>query len=690
MLQILNQSGELVGDKPDLDDASLVEMYRHMVLARTLDTKLANMNLQGRTASYYKIAGQEAHVGAAFAMGDNDWLYPAYREMGMWLAQGLPMETVVKLWIGTADYNWDSDKHRIAMLCATIGTQIPHGAGHAYAAKQQGTGQVVVTVMGDGATSTPDFHAALNFAGVWKAPAVFLVQNNQWAEETPLAQQTASETIAQKAEAYGFEGIRVDGQDALAVYEAMKKAVDKARSGDGPTLVEMLTYRYSPHMVSAVDPRPQEERDYWYSQDPVDRMANFLRNEGLTDDAAMDKIASEASVQVESTVDKIDQEEASEGIPGIDYMIRNAYERIPTTLLEQAETWARWSGKPAPSVQPDEIWQLQEDDIPKGGETNNWCMREALNAAIDQAMAARDNTVILGEDVALVGGEFRVTENMMDKYGKDRVIDTPLCEIGIIGTAVGMASAGLRPIAEIMFAGFTYTALDNIIGHVGRWRYRYNARKSMPMVIRMGHGSGVAGHEFHIDSPESYFLHSPGLAVVYPSTPLEAKGLMAAALEGDDPVIFFEPMLMYNAPREEVPVEHFTIPIGKASIKQAGTDVTLVTYGNMVPAALQAAKQSGASVEVIDLRTIKPWDQETVLKSVEKTGRLVVVAEPSRSAGVGADIVATVANKGIYSLDAPPVQVTGLDAPRPIRKLEQLALIKAGQIKAAIQDVLKG
>lgn len=692
MLQILNEQAELVGELPrELNADKLLEMYKAMVLTRTLDRKLAAMNLQGRIASYYKCEGQEAHVGAAMGMGDNDWIYPAYREMGMWLVQGMPLETLVRLWMGTADYQWDADKMRIAMTCATIGTQIPHGAGHAYAAKQQGTDQVVVTVLGDGATSTPDFHAGLNFAGVWKAPAVFFVQNNQWAEETPIAQQTASETIAQKAAAYGMHGIRVDGNDPIASYVATKEAVARARAGDGPTLVESLTYRYSGHMVSAIDPRPAEELEYWKARDPLPRFETFLKAQGILSDELDEQIAAEANTQVEAAVAKVDHEEATEGLPGTEYQVRNVYEKIPQQLLDQANEWARLSGKPLLEVGEEEIWRIGNEVIPSGA-TEKWCIKDALNAAIDHAMAKRDNTVILGEDVALVGGQFRVTEGMLEKYGKDRVIDTPLCEIGIIGSAVGMASAGMRPITEIMFAGFTYTALDNIIGHVGRWRYRYNGRKNMPMVIRMGHGSGVGGHEFHIDSPEAYFTHSAGLTVVYPSTPLEAKGLMAAALESEDPVIFFEPMLMYNAPREAVPTEHYTIPLGKAKIKQAGSDVTLVAYGNMMPAAMQAAqklsKERGASVEVIDLRTLKPWDQETVLASVEKTGRLVVVSEALRSAGVAADIAAVVSEKAAYSLEAPVAQVTGLDAPRPIRKLEQLAQIKAQQITTALQDVL--
>ncbi|MEX1125781.1 MAG: alpha-ketoacid dehydrogenase subunit beta [Acidimicrobiia bacterium] len=315
-------------------------------------------------------------------------------------------------------------------------------------------------------------------------------------------------------------------------------------------------------------------------------------------------------------------------------------------------------------------------------------MADAINAALDQAMERDPNVIVLGEDVGISGGVFRITEGLQARYGEGRVIDTPLNESGIVGTAVGMALAGARPVAEIQFEGFVYPAFDQIVSHLGRFRYRTRGNSSVPVVVRFPSGAGIGAHEHHCDSPEAYFVHAPGLVVVCPSTPTDAKGLLAAALEGDDPVIFLEPKVLYRAGREDVPAEHFTIPIGRARVRRAGTDLTLVTYGGMVPVALEAAARVAASVEVIDLRTLFPWDRQTVLESVAKTGRLLLVQEPQGSAGVAAEVAAVVAEKALYDLQGPIVRVTGFDVPWPQFAIEKHALIDADRVVAGIQEAV--
>ena len=277
-------------------------------------------------------------------------------------------------------------------------------------------------------------------------------------------------------------------------------------------------------------------------------------------------------------------------------------------------------------------------------------MAEAINAALRQAMQNNDETILLGEDIGRSGGVFRITAGLEAEFGEDRVIDTPLNESGIVGTAVGMALAGARPVPEIQFDGFVYPAFDQIVSHLGRFRYRTRGQVSMPVVVRFPNGAGIGAHEHHCDSPEAYFVHAPGLVVICPSTPTDAKGLMAAALAGDDPVIFLEPKVLYRAGREDVPTDPYTLPIGRARVRQEGNEATIVTYGGMVPVCLEAAAGSGATVEVIDLRTLFPWDRETVLRSVEKTGRLLLVQEPQGAAGVAAEVAAVVAEKAIYDL----------------------------------------
>jgi pyruvate/2-oxoglutarate/acetoin dehydrogenase E1 component len=315
-------------------------------------------------------------------------------------------------------------------------------------------------------------------------------------------------------------------------------------------------------------------------------------------------------------------------------------------------------------------------------------MAEAINQALHQAMERDSSVVVLGEDVGLSGGVFRVTEGLQENYGEARVIDTPLNESGIVGTAVGMALAGARPVAEIQFDGFVYPAFDQIVSHLGRYRFRTRGHSSVPVVVRFPNGAGIGAHEHHCDSPEAYFVHAPGLVVVCPSTPVDAKGLLAAALTGHDPVIFLEPKVLYRAAREDVPIDHYTLPIGRARVRREGSDLTLVTYGGMVPVAMQAAEASGASVEVIDLRTLFPWDRETVLESVRKTGRLLLVQEPQGSAGVAAEVAAVVAEEALYDLDGPIVRVTGFDVPWPQFAIEKHALIDADRVGAGIEETL--
>jgi pyruvate/2-oxoglutarate/acetoin dehydrogenase E1 component len=317
-------------------------------------------------------------------------------------------------------------------------------------------------------------------------------------------------------------------------------------------------------------------------------------------------------------------------------------------------------------------------------------MAEAINAALDQAMETDSSVIVLGEDVGLTGGVFRVTEGLQGAHGERRVIDTPLNESGIVGVSVGMALAGARPVAEIQFDGFVYPAFDQIVSHLGRYRFRTRGNSVVPVVVRFPNGAGIGAHEHHCDSPEAYFVHAPGLVVVCPSTPIEAKGLLAAALTGEDPVVFLEPKVLYRAGREDVPVDPYTLPIGRARVRREGTDITLVTYGGMVPIALEAAAEVSESVEVIDLRTLFPWDRDTVLDSVRKTGRLLLIQEPQGSAGVAADVAAVVSEKALYELQGPIVRVTGYDVPWPQFAIETHALIDVDRIVAGIRETMRG
>jgi len=690
VLRFLDGDGKLLDNKHHIDDKLLVDLYTQMLRTRAFDEAAMRLQRVGRIPAYYPCAGQETHVAVASALEDRDWIFSQYREQGVRLTRGVPVVNELALWRGMPHAFWDPTKYRITPMNVTIGTHLPHATGYGYGARLLGRDEISLALFGDGATSEVDFHAALNFAGVWNTPTVFFCQNNRYAQSTPIEQQTASETLAQKAEAYGIEGVRVDGMDIIAVHTALNAAVEKARAGGGPTMIESLCYRYTPHSTYDGTPvyRTREEEAEWKEKDPLVRTRAYLLGRGLIDDNFDEKVKTEMRTEVDAAIDELE----AMPLPPRDTSFRAVHEKMPQRLIEQLHEEQAAAGEELSIIADDERFS-PGDEIEPGGERKALTLVESLNLALDHAMSERAQTVIMGEDVGREGGVFRVTADMYEKYGADRMLDTPLCELGIIGTAIGMSMAGVRPVCEMEFAGFAFTAFDQMISHVARYPWRTVGKSRFPMVIRMPGGGGHEGYEGHSDSTEALFAHVPGcLQVVYPSNAIDAKGLLAAALESEDPVIFFEPIVKYFTRYDDVPVEHYTIPLGKARIAREGTDATIVTYGNTVNISEQAAEQlegQGVSVEVIDLRTIKPWDEQCVLDSIEKTGRLVVVHEAAKSGGFGAEIIATVMEKGGYLLETPPVRVAHADMPWAVAKLEPYSMIQPERVADAVRKVME-
>jgi pyruvate/2-oxoglutarate/acetoin dehydrogenase E1 component/TPP-dependent pyruvate/acetoin dehydrogenase alpha subunit len=685
MLEYLDEHGNAQRDIAVPDD-TLVEMYRLMVMTRAYDERALTLQRTGRIPAYYQCSGQEAHVAVGLALEPGDWVMLAYREQGVRFARGISILEDLAIWKGRPDLAWDPAVHRVSPLTATIGTHLPHATGIGYAGRVLGTDDVAMAIFGDGATSEGDFHAALNAAGVWRTSTVFFCQNNQYAQSTPYANQTAAETIAQKADAYGIPGVRVDGMDAVAVYEATKEAVERARRGDGPTLIEALMYRYAAHSTYDGVPvyRTREEETLWAGRDPLIRLGAYLRNRGLIDDGLEERVTAETRVAVEAAIVALDDAPLPGRVAPASTMYREMPGHLASQLVEEAEV----AGEAPIAI--DDVLGIGDEPTPEGP-AEAMTMVQALNRTLDEAMAADPTVVVLGEDVAVEGGVFRVTEDLLEHHGQERVLDTPLNELGIVGSAVGMAIAGLRPVCEIEFAGFMNTAFDQIIFHAARYRWRTAGSLSVPMVIRMPGGGGHQGLEGHSDSPESFFVHAPGLAVVYPSNAYDARGLLASAIDSDDPVVFFEPIVRYFVREDDVPTEPYRIPIGRARVARAGTDLTLVAYGNAVNASLDAADGlagDGVSVEVIDLRTLKPWDVDTVLGSVSRTGRLVVAHEAPIIGGFGAEVVATVMEKAGDVLEGPPVRVGHADLIWNPALLEVYSLVGPERIAAAVRKAV--
>ncbi len=659
-----------------VDARSLLELWEEMVFARAFDAKATALGALGRLGGYPPLLGQEAaQVGMSRALGPEDWLAPMYRDSASMIARGIPPEQLLQYYSGDERGLAFRPEHRVLPFAIPVASQFLHADGIALGNVLGGRAGVVLTTTGDGGTSTGAFHEALNFAGTFRLPVVFGVENNQFAISVPRDQQTASRTIAQKAVAYGIGGTLVDGNDVVAVLDATRYAVAEARRRR-PFLVEYVTYRRGSHTTSELAShglRSREELDERAKTDPIDRLERYLVDAGLVSAAAREAARERVRARVAAIVDAFEHLDP----PDPREMFRYVYATAPPGLIAQA--------RDAGVDVPEERHDPPETPLP-GGPAPELNLRNAVNLTLRQEMQRDPRLVLFGEDVGTLGGVFQVTKGLKAEFG-DRVFDTPLAEAAIAGVFVGLAVAGFVPIAEFQFDGFTPPAYDQIFNHVARFRHRTRGAFPLRGVIRFPYGAGVGALEHHSDSPETYFAHTAGLTVVAPSSPIEAKGLLAAALRAEDPVIFMEPKRLYDAPKLPVPTAPYVIPLGRAHRLSEGSDVTVVTFGAMVAPTLEAVR--GVSAEVIDLRTVNPIDFPPIVASVERTGRLVVVHEAPRTLGIGAEIAATVAERAISSLKAPIQRVTGYDMVPPLRKLEPRSFPNVDRIARAVHEVLE-
>ena len=680
LYQRLAPDGTLSGKEPNLTHDGLMRMYEQMSFGRVFDEKASNLSTLREIGTYAPGKGQEgAQVGFINALEKSDWYVPMYRDSAGMLAFGMPPQQLLQYWGGDERGMRIPEGLNMLPLAVPVATQLPHAVGLSMARWLQGEKSVTLTCTGDGGTSKGDFHEALNFAGIYDLPVVFCVENNQWAISVKRDQQTASLTIAQKASAYGFEGIFVDGNDVIASYEATRYAVEKARRGGGPTLLEFSTYRMGPHttaeLVSNKLKSPEEVAE-WEKRSPITRFEKYLQSRGILDGNVKEAVAKRAQKRMLDAVAAFRAIPAADPSVMFDYMYSS-----PTPLLaeEKAETF----GGPQPRIEN----PAPEPDVKGGRPGIN--IRNAVNMALREGMKRDDKVVVFGEDVGENGGVFQVTRGLQDEFGPDRVFDTPLAELGIAGMFVGLSIGGMVPVAEFQFDGFTLPAFDQIFGHVARMRNRTRGRYLQRGVIRFPYGAGIRAPEHHSDSPEAHYAHTPGLKVVIPSNPFDAKGLLCSALREPNPVIFMEPKRLYDSPKMDVPEEEYAIPLGRARTVRNGADLTLVSYGAMMFQTLQAAdmliSDHSISSDVIDLRTVAPLDFPTILASVQRTGRLVIVHEAPRTLGIGAEIAATVADKALDYLKAPVKRVTGFDTVVPLARLEDSYIpSKERIVKAAL------
>lgn len=622
-----------------MSDAQVRRMYALMLLARKVDDRMFALNRQGRVPFVVGSSGHEGiQVASAMALDPvTDWLLPYYRDMGVALTWGIPIRDVfLATFAKAADpmsggrqlpNHWSSVEHNILTQSSTIGTQYPHAVGIAHGLRIQNRPGVVAVYGGEGSTSEGDWHEAMNWLGIHQLPVLVIIENNQYAISVPANLEVAGRVV-DRAHGYGIHGELVDGNDPLMVYEVVKRAADRARSGGGPTLIEADTYRYYAHTSDDDDRlyRTREEVDEWRRNDPVVALKQYLIENRMlsdSDEAALIQEVDQAISEAATTAEKdSDPEEPT----------THVYARviIPSTPVTE----------PEPLVEGDEVNLIT-----------------AVNLALHEIFTDRPTAVIMGEDVAgNKGGVFKASVGLSEAFGEHRVFNTPLAEAVIVGAAVGMAATGLRPIPEIQFADYIHPAFDQIVSEVARIHYRSNGAWTVPMVIRVPYGAGIRGALYHSQSIEALFAHIPGLKLVIPSTPADVKGLLWEAFDDPDPVLFVEPKKLYRLAKGPYPRGAYRVPLGRAAIRRAGRDVTIVAYGAMAHFSVEAGRllaDSGVSAEVIDLRSIKPLDWPTIETSIRKTSRLLIVHEDNQFAGFGAEIAAQAADRAFEWLDAP-------------------------------------
>ena len=646
-------------------------IYTTMRRIRAFEEKTTTLFEQGAVkGTAHSYIGEEAVAAAVSAnLRDDDFMASNHRGHGHCIAKGADQSLMMAELMGRENGycgGLGGSMHiadlSLGILGANgiVGATMPLATGAALAVKLRGGDQVVVAFFGDGASNQGTFHECCNLASIWQLPILFVCENNQYALTTSYRDTTSAHQISDRASGYAMPGVTIDGNDAAEVYAVVGEAVERARNGEGPSLIECMTYRWGQHSMRANlrDPRPKEEYDAWIARDPIKLLEERMRAEKTVPRKRINEIGKEVIQDLENAV--------AFGAEGAE----------PTVEQMLAAVYAEHAHHDEPG--PTGVRELT--------------YVEALGEAMSSEMARDDSVFIMGEDVGQTGGIFGVTKGLWERFGNDRVRDTPITEVGFTGAAVGAAVTGMRPIVELQIFDFVALTMDMLVNQAAKFRYMLGGKPTVPMVLRGPQGGGIRMAAQHSQSLEAWFTHVPGLVVMAPSTAYDAKGLLTAAIRDDNPVIFLEHKMLYMESKGIVPEEDYAISIGKGDIKRVGTDVTVVATMAMVPRALAAARvleRDGISVEVLDPRTLRPLDEELILTSVAKTNRLLIAHEACKNGGFGAEVSALVVEKGFDDLDAPIVRVGGLDVPIPYNDvLEREVIPSQERLMQAIRELV--
>jgi len=649
-------------DRKNYSDTELIAWYRQLLWPRMIEDKMLVLLRQGKISKWFSGIGQEAiAVGATLALEPDEWIMPLHRNLGVFTTRNMPLHKLFLQWQGTQQgyskarersFHFGSRAHHICGMISHLGPQLALADGAALAAKLASKQKVALAFTGDGGTSEGDFHEALNVAAVWDLPVIFLIENNGYGLSTPVNEQYRCESLVDKAKGYGMEGIRIDGNNLLTVYDTIKGVREYCLRYQKPYLVECMTFRMRGHEeASGTKYVPGELFKEWEQKDPIKNFERFLIEQRVLTELQVADIRNEFKSTIES--------ELAIGLAPAPV--------VATVQDELDDVYAKRSSSPE---------LLLSNSTMQPGAARELRMIDAISEALRMQLERDPKLVLMGQDIAEYGGAFKITEGLVQQFGKGRVRNTPLCESAIIGTALGLALEGYSSMVEMQFADFVSVGFNQIVNNLAKIHYRWGQTASV--VIRMPTGAGVGAGPFHSQSNEAWFTHVPGLKVVYPSCPADAKGLLIASLNDPNPVLFFEHKALYRSVSGMVPEAYYEIEIGKAHAVLSGTDVSVITYGAGVHWVQEyAAHHPDCSIDLLDLRSLVPLDYEAIAASVKRTGRVLVLHEDTLTGGFGGEIAAWIAEHCFTDLDAPVMRCASLDTPVPFSTvLEQQFLAK--------------